>query len=351
MSILVDSLPLLTADLPGISGQIKCRAEDFEVEEIPAYAPSGKGEFLYLWVEKRELGAEFFLRQVSKRLEVPLAEIGAAGLKDRHAVTRQMISVPDSCEPLLDELNRDGIHLLSVSRHSNKLKPGHLHGNRFNILIRHVHSESAERLPALLQRLRTQGVPNFYGPQRFGREGETLQLGLELFRGNTAKRVNPFLRRLALSAVQSALFNHYVAARLRDGLFRTVLPGDVMLKWPFGGMFVVQDVPREQERFERREIIPGGPMFGKKMFKSAGPALERELQTLQAAELSLASFQGFGKLLSGTRRYSLIYLDDLDAVVEAEGVRLRFTLPAGSYATVVLRELMHTEQLQADENE
>jgi tRNA pseudouridine13 synthase len=343
--------PLLTADLPGIGGRIKSQAEDFEVEEVPAYAPSGEGDYLYLWVEKREMGAEFFTRQVARRLDLPLGEVGSAGLKDRHAVTRQMISIPASCEPHLARLDGDGIRVLSVSRHTNKLKPGHLRGNRFRILVRGVEPDAASRLPALLDRLRSLGVPNFYGPQRFGREGETLRIGLGLLAGKQEGRVNPFLRRLALSAVQSALFNAHVARRMADGVFRQVLPGDVMMKWPFGGMFVAQDVSAEQERFDRREIVQGGPMFGKKMFKAAGVALERELHTLREADLTLAAFHGFGKLMSGTRRYGLVYLDDLSGEVEPDGVRLSFTLPAGSYATVVVHELTHSDRLEGDESE
>src|SRR5450631_1992357 len=120
--------PLLTADLPGIGGQIKGTPEDFEVEEIPAYEPSGQGEFLYLWLEKRDMGAEFFTRQIAKRLAIPVGEIGTAGLKDRRAVTRQMVSVPESAEPRLPQLEGDGIKVLRVGRHSNKLRSGHLHG-------------------------------------------------------------------------------------------------------------------------------------------------------------------------------------------------------------------------------
>src|SRR5262245_36839541 len=106
--------PLVTADLPGVGGRIKTEPEDFEVEEVPAYAPCGQGDFLYLWVEKRGLGAEFFVRQVARRLEIPADEVGTAGLKDRHAVTRQMVSVPAAAEPLLGRLEGDGIRLLSV---------------------------------------------------------------------------------------------------------------------------------------------------------------------------------------------------------------------------------------------
>jgi tRNA pseudouridine13 synthase len=345
--------PLLTADLPGIGGRIKSAPEDFDVEEVPAYQPCGEGEFLYLWIEKRGVGAEYFVRQVARRLDLPAEAVGTAGMKDRHAVTRQFVSVPAGVEDRLGALDGDGIRLLSSSRHGNKLKPGHLHGNRFRILIRDVAAGSAELLPPLLDRLRSEGLPNFYGPQRFGRDGETVRLGLALLRneplplGQDGRPLNarsPFLRKLALSAAQSALFNHGLARRLGDGLLRRVLPGDVMGKWPFGGMFTVQDVAAEQARFDAREIVTTGPMFGRKVFPSATEvAAEREAAVLVDAGLTMAAFRNFGKLLGGTRRYNVVYVDDISAAVEAEGVRLSFTLPAGCYATVLLREIMKSE--------
>jgi tRNA pseudouridine13 synthase len=341
--------PLLTADLPGIGGRIKAVPEDFEVEEVPAYQPSGEGGFLYLWVEKRDMGAEYFVRQVARRLGIGPGEVGTAGLKDRHAVTRQMVSVPGHLEDRLGQLDGDGIRLLSVSRHANKLRPGHLHGNRFRILVRGADPAANERLGPLLDRLRSAGLANFYGPQRFGRDGETVHLGLGLLRGNAAPVRNPFLRKLALSAAQSALFNHYLARRLVDGLLRRVLAGDVMAKWPFGGMFVAEDLAREQARLEARETVPAGPIFGRKTYRAAGEAAGREERVLQDAGLSAAAFQGFGKLLPGTRRHNLIYLDDLAAVVEPDGVRLTFTLPAGSYATVLLREITKGEGVAGDD--
>src|SRR5262245_11767890 len=121
--------PLLTSDLPGIGGQIKQIPEDFEVEEIPAYKPSGQGEFLYLWIEKRDMGAEYFERQIARRLGISPGEIGSAGMKDRHAVTRQMISVPASAADAISKIEGDGIRLLNVYRHGNKIRPGHLRGN------------------------------------------------------------------------------------------------------------------------------------------------------------------------------------------------------------------------------
>lgn len=336
--------PLLTAERAGIGGRLKTEPEDFEVEEIPAYEPSGEGDFLYLWLEKRDMGAEYFVRQVARRLDVPPGEVGTAGMKDRQAVTRQMVSVPARAEANLDRLEGDGIRVLRVSRHTNKLRPGHLHGNRFRILIRDAAPDDAA-LTAVLERVHLHGLPNYYGPQRFGRDGETLRLGLALLRGEATPRPvrNPFLKKLALSAAQSALYNAYLGRRLRDGLLRTVLPGDVMAKVPFGGMFVAQDVAAEQRRLDAGEIVTAGPIFGRKTFAAADEAARREAEILAAFGLSVASFRGFGKLLQGTRRHDLVYLDDIVYEREEDGLRLCFTLPAGSYATVLLREVMKVE--------
>jgi tRNA pseudouridine13 synthase len=349
-------LPQLTADLPGIGGQIKTVPEDFEVEEIPAYQACGEGDHLYLWIEKRGMGAEYFVRQVARRLEISHGDVGTAGLKDRHAVTRQMVSVPATAEPQLAKLDGEGILLLNVSRHGNKLKSGHLHGNRFRIVLRGVVPEAAERLPPLIEKLRQEGWPNYYGPQRFGRDGETVKLGLALLtpqEGTEPPRVrNPFLRKLALSAAQSAVFNHYLAARLRDGMLRRVIPGDVMAKWPFGGMFVAEDVAREQARLDARETVPAGPIVGRKTFPAMGEAAAREAAALADSGISPSALRQFGKLLSGTRRHNFIYAPDLAGSVSSESsenVQLTFTLPAGSYATVLLQEITKTCSIDATE--
>jgi tRNA pseudouridine13 synthase len=337
--------PLLTPDLPGIGGRIKVEPEDFDVEEIPAYELAGTGDHLFLWIEKRDLGAEFFTRGVARRLGIPPGEVGTAGLKDRRAVTRQWVSVPAAAESRLAELDGDGdgVRVIRVSRHGNKLRPGHLRGNRFRVLIRDVPPNAADLAAPILDRIRRDGLPNFYGPQRFGRDGETARLGLDLLNGERRGGRNPFLRKLALSAAQSVLFNDYLGRRMTDGLLRTVLHGDVMAKWPAGGMFVASDVAAEQARFDIRETVHAGPMFGRKTFAAEGLAAEREAAVLRDAGLTTESFAGFGKLLMGTRRHNLVYVDDLVAESEADGLRLTFTLPAGSYATVLLREVMKAE--------
>jgi tRNA pseudouridine13 synthase len=199
--------PLLTADLTGIGGRIKVLPEDFEVEEIPAYEPLGQGDHLYLWIEKRDLGAEFFLREIANRLQVKTSDIGCAGLKDRRAVTRQWISTPGASECAVSRLDGDGIRVLEVTRHTNKLRTGHLRGNRFRVLIRDVRGDPEP----ILTRIRTFGLPNFYGPQRFGRGGETATLGMALLRRQQPRAPNPFLKKLALSAAQSLLLNDNLA--------------------------------------------------------------------------------------------------------------------------------------------
>jgi tRNA pseudouridine13 synthase len=335
--------PLLTPDLPGIGGRIKVELDDFEVEEIPAYVPSGAGSHLYLWLEKRDFGGEFFLRELSKWLGVRPGDIGTAGLKDRRAVTRQWVSVPESAESHVPQIDCDNIRVLEVSRHNNKLRPGHLRGNRFRVLIRDVEPDAATRATAILDRISTNGLPNYYGDQRFGRDGDNAELGMKQLRGEAVGRLNPFMRKMSLSAVQSMLFNECLAGRLRDGVLRTVLPGDVLAKWPAGGMFTSTDAVVDQPRLDAREVVPAGPMFGKKTFSAAGVVAEREAAVLAGHGLTTESFHGFGQLLDGTRRHYFVYVDDLCCEPDANGLRLTFSLPAGSYATVLLREVMKDE--------
>src|SRR5437868_8717225 len=338
--------PLLTADLPGCGGRVRVRDEDFEVEEVPSYEPCGSGDHLYLWVEKRGIAPEFFARTVAQKLGTHPGNVGTAGLKDRHAVTRQWVSVPKECEARVKNIDGDGIRVLKTGYHTNKLKPGHLRGNRFRILVRDA--DRSANADAILDRIRTQGMPNLYGPQRFGRDGSTVELGLPCLAGKAPRRIRPFLFRFALSAVQSMLFNDYLSRRMRDGLFRTVLAGDVMAKWPAGGMFVAKDAAAEQARFDAKEIVTAGPMFGKKTYPAEGVTAERDAAVLGDNAMSPASFAGFGKLVLGTRRHNLVYPDRLTAAWEPDGLRLSFTLPAGSYATVLLAEVMKTTLAEDD---
>src|SRR5262249_42117091 len=166
--------------------------------------------------------------------------------------------------------------------------------------------------------------------------------------GEKTPRLSSFLRKLALSAAQSLLFNEYLTRRLTDGILRTVLPGDVLAKWPAGGMFRCDDAVTDQRRLEAREIIIAGPMEGRKTFPTADIAAEREAAILADAGLGAEAFHNFGKLLEGTRRHNFVYVDELAAEQTPEGLRLTITLPAGSYATVLLREIMKNELVEED---
>lgn len=332
-------LPFATPDLAGTGGRTQTCPEDFEVEEIPAYEPSGAGDHLYAWIEKRGVDARSLLCHLARTLEIPEGDIGYAGLKDTLAVTRQLVSVPARCEAALGRVDRDGIRVLSARRHGHKLRAGHLTGNRFRIVMRETLPGALERAQAIAARLADEGMPNFYGPQRFGRDGATLRQGLATLRGEARPRRGMLLR-LSLSAVQSALFNAYLADRLERGALGRVDRGDVLLVADCGGPFVVADPDLERERLARREVVLSGPMFGPKMRMPSGEPAARERALLMRAGLSLAQIQAFGKLLPGTRRPLLVWPEALHVAATEVGLELRFVLPAGSYATVLLRELV-----------
>ena len=337
-------VPFLTADLPGIGGTIKAIPEDFVVEEIPSYEPSGTGDHLFLWIEKRGVAAEELTRHIARALQIHTGEIGVAGMKDRHAVTRQLVSVPRAAESRVAEINCAEIQVLTAQPHSQKLRTGHLRGNQFRILIRDVSADAAEAAYPVRDVLLQHGLPNFFGAQRFGRDQETATIGMQLLRGEITSPPSHwsrkrFLRKLALSAAQSVLYNRYLARRMHDGLLRTVLDGDVMFKQT-GGIFYVTDRAAEQARFDSREIVHAGPIFGKKTFPAHGESLAREAAILTESGITPSHLRSFGPLLSGTRRRNLVYVDDLAITPLPHGLEFRFSLPAGSYATVLLAEFM-----------
>ncbi|MBM4075546.1 MAG: tRNA pseudouridine(13) synthase TruD, partial [Planctomycetes bacterium] len=279
----LSDIPFLTKDVPGTGGEWKGVPEDFVVEEIPAYLPCGDGEHLFLWIQKRDVSASDLIKHVGRSLKCPPGDIGVAGNKDRRAVTRQWISIPAKFESSVDSLNTDSILVLKSSRHRNKLRTGHLKGNRFTILIRDVVPDANSFALQTAQWIHQFGFPNFYGPQRFGHQGETLQLGIDLLLGRRKSSDIPesqrrFLRRLSLSAVQSELFNRTLADRMNDGLFSSVLSGDVMEVVASGGKFIVEDVAAEQPRYDAGETVVTGPIFGIKMKEPRGVPFDRELK-------------------------------------------------------------------------
>jgi tRNA pseudouridine13 synthase len=333
----------LTDPLLRTGGTLKSVPEDFEVEELPAYQPGGEGEHLYLWIEKRDVSAEALQSHVSRRLGCSRGDIGMAGLKDRRAITRQWVSVPAKFEHNVPQIDAEGIRVLKSARHRNKLRTGHLRGNRFAIRVRGVDPGALETARLITRQIDERGVPNLYGDQRFGFDGETLKLGLELLSGRASADSIPsanrrFLLRFALSAAQSVLFNDVLGRRLESGLIHKLLIGDVMQVVTSGGLFVVEDLPTEQSRFDRRETVVTGPMFGPEMKPPTAAAADFEASALSAWNLSRSDFERYRRLTPGTRRPLLVWPENLEAEPDGEDLTLRFSLPPGAYATSVLRE-------------
>lgn len=336
-------LPYLI-DSPGIGGCLKSTIDDFEVEEIPAYEPCGEGEHLFLWIEKRDLGTPELIKHVARTLQIPAGEIGSAGRKDRQAITRQYLSVPARACPDITVLDNHHARVLKAVRHRNKLKTGHLKGNRFRIVVRDTVPDAARLAAAICEQIQQRGVPNYFGDQRFGISNETDLDGFRLLRGEPTRRLGPDALRFALSAVQSRLFNAWLAARIRAGQLANVELGDVMQVQASGGCFTVDDVAAEQARYAARETVLTGPMFGPKMIAPQGEPALREAQILTEFELAPEAFEKFSKLTSGTRRAAVLYPQSLSVVSITNGLAFEFALPAGAYATVVLSEFMRTQE-------
>jgi len=344
------ALPYAAPTCPKLSGRIKTEPEDFVVEEVPAYEFSGVGDHIMLYIEKRDVAGGDMLRLVATVLGIKDGDIGTAGTKDRRAVTRQWISVPAACaaavesgrlgSPVADGV--PGIRLLESTRHTNKLKAGHLRGNRFRILVRDADAGMIPELSAAAELIAKVGFPNIFGSQRFGRNNDNLALGLALLgidrEGGRGPRVGNFERRMAISAIQSALFNLWVKARYDDGLTRTVLDGDIMAKTATGGMFQCSDPVTDQARFDAGEIGITGPMFGNRMMAAAGAAGERETAILAGAGMDGRSFGQAGKLAEGTRRDLVVVPAELSVGAAPGGVLFSFFLPKGCYASVLMRE-------------
>ncbi len=327
-----DALPYITAELPGTGNRIRSELEHFQVEEVPAYAPSGEGEHLFLLVEKRGLTTRDLVERL-KALGIPEVGIGVAGLKDKYAVTRQWISIPVRYQPLLTQFEEAGrIRILESARHRHKLRTGHLRGNRFRVFVEGGEAGLARRV---LQALSERGVPNYYGPQRFGLGGRNPEKGLELIRRGKG-RGRPWLKRFLIGSVQSLLFNEYLAERIRRGLYDHFLKGDVAKKHDSGGEFIVEDPERENPRAARLEISPTGPLFGRRYFEAQGEGRELEDEILARFDLRREDFRA----RRGARRPVRVPLEAWKVEPDEGGVWLAFFLPRGSYATSLLREVM-----------
>jgi tRNA pseudouridine13 synthase len=344
------SPPLVTAGLPGVGGQLRACPEDFDVDELPVYAPSDEpaGTHLFVRIQKRGLTTPAAVELLARHVGMQARDVGVAGLKDKHAVTRQWLSIPAELGERLTSFEHDAMQVLETKRHSNKLRRGHLAGNRFRIVLRALDvplDEARRRVEAKLTALRAAGgLDNAYGEQRFGFDGGNVERGLAALADAARRRPRGDLE---VSAGQSALFNLLLALRRERGLMRTVLAGDVLQKTTTGGLFTSADPALDQPRLDAGEVVVTGPMFGGKTMSppegTQARALEEEV--LARVDLDAATLAALGKRVPGTRRALQVSIGDIElfdapAVGELrDGLGVGFTLPAGSFATIFLREL------------
>jgi tRNA pseudouridine13 synthase len=381
-----------------LAGKIKTYPADFVVEEIPLYEPCGEGEHLYLTVCKTDMSHDECVLQVAKAFHVSPRDIGCAGRKDFHAVTTQVLSVylRDKKPEVPESIGN--IEVRSFSYHANKLRLGHLVGNRFIVRIRNVNADSLQGVQEKLNEVYTFGLPNFFGPQRFGNFGNNHELGMALvveewdelvslllagndrhhdfvaegeykrafdawpFRqpvernvlealvvGKTSnqacKAIPKPLRNLLVNALQSFLFNEVLQSRIDDKTWNTLLLGDLAWMHDGGGRtFEANEENMKDEtllaRVDSFSLSPTGPLWGSKMRMPFGSVLAKEIEVRETHGLDDLNLEAMRKYASGARRPLRVEVADPSVVFSSdehgEYIELQFALPAGSYATVVL---------------
>lgn len=332
-------------------------ARDFVVEEIPLYEFSGEGEHLVMFVRKKNLSTNEMIGQIARYLGIKNRDIGYAGLKDKYAMTKQYISLHKKHEEAMENFNFEGIKIISKTYHNNKIRIGHLKGNRFYIKVKKVNPTSAQKIDEALKNISDAGMPNFFGYQRFGNDGNNHIDGEKIAKGQKRER-NPRIKKLLINAYQSHLFNLWLSRRLEINTLvdnfkleelETILnmpndevkklksqkhsfkmiSGDIMEHYPHGRLFDFEGDEEDLKRFTERNISVTGLLCGKKVKTSSGIAgtIEKDFDDEINAD--------------GARRYAWVYPTDIEGrfnQVEAQ-YEFNFTLPKGSYATVLLEEI------------
>jgi len=305
----------------GASATLKLLNEDFIVTELPLQLPSGEGEHIWLEIEKNGANTAFVAQQLAEAAKVQERDVGYAGLKDRYAITRQWFSIylPTGETPDLTQLQHPEFKVLSQSRHVKKLRPGDLQGNRFRIVLREVTGDR-DAIEANLEAVASQGVPNYFGAQRFGHDGGNVEQGRAMLAREIRVR-NPKKKGIYLSAVRSFVFNEVLALRIQQGLWGKTLPGDVM---------------DEAGR-------PTGPLWGR----------GRVITTDQAQALENGVAERHAALCDGMEHAGLdqerraLVASPMEMSWEwpqADQLVLTFSLAAGIYATSVLNEILRTTE-------
>ncbi len=330
---------------------------DFVVEETPLYPFSGEGEHMVLHVRKKNLSTWEMIDRIANHLGIKAREIGYAGLKDKNAMTKQYISLLKKYEPKLESFSHDGVKILSRDYHGNKIRMGHLKGNRFFIRLKKVTPVAAQKIDKALAEIAKNGMPNYFGYQRFGADGENYKKGGEILRGERKER-NVKMKRLYVNAYQSHLFNLWLSRRIEmntlfsnfsaveltellnlpEEAIRTMqaqthpfklFEGDVIMHYPHGRLFHFEGDSRDLERFSAGEVSPSGLLCGQRAQRATG--LAEEIEKDYDDDIAI----------DGARRYAWIFPQDVEGEYKEDDAwyELHFTLPKGSYATVLIEEI------------
>lgn len=312
------------------------------MDEVPAYLPSGAGTHLFVHFLKRSLNTRDAVERLAKALGQNPRDAGFAGMKDKDAVTTQWASFAGGTPEAARALSLPGIQVLDAAMHGNKLRTGHLRGNRFRLRLRgeDLDLDVAKTIMAELERI---GAPNYYGEQRFGIQDRNLSRARAWVGGQARAPRDRFERKLLFSTWQSALFNDWLGARIEDGLYERPIPGDLLRKENSGGMFVNEDQADAERRMLAWEVSPTGPIFGSKMRFAEGDAGERERTILRSEGMDLEQLAVHASHGEGTRRAARVQPRNVSLSVEPSALLLEFELPAGAYATMILRELQKPE--------
>ena len=325
---------------PRLRGRLRAVPEDFEVREELGFALDGGGEHAWLRVRKRDANTDWVARRLAERAGVPVGAVGYAGLKDRHAVTEQWFSVhlPGRPEPDWADIADPDFAVLEAVRHSRKLRRGALKGNAFRIVVGDIDGDPAE-LAERLDLIAKIGAPNYFGDQRFGRDGGNLERAEAMFRGEEQAR-DRHRRGLYLSAARSALFNAVLARRVAEQTWNRLLPGEVLMLAGTHSFFTAAEPDDAlHRRVTEFDLHPTGPLWGAGELPSLGPA--RQLEEAVAATLPTFRDGLISVGLKQERRALRLIVRDATLVFpDARTAALSFSLPAGAYATTVLRELV-----------
>ena len=331
-------LPLAHGGTAG-DGRIRVDPADFVVREWLGFEADGEGDHWLLKVRKTSANTHWVVKQLSRLSQIHPRDIGFAGLKDRNAIAEQSFTLPvrSAMESPWAGVTGDGFEVISATRHRRKLKRGALRGNDFDIVIREFSGDTG-RLAALLEVIGNHGVPNYFGPQRFGNGGGNLVRARQMFSGEI--RIDDRVQRgFALSAARAAIFNAVLARRVLNGTWSRVQAGDLASLDGSNSIFAVEQADDVlNERCARLDIHPSGPLWGRGSLQTQGQTLELEQQTA----LSLAPFgEGLERAgLDQERRSLRLRVSNLQWEQADGNVRLQFRLPRGAFATAVLHELI-----------